>query len=156
MNMLKTKIILFLWLLSFALLPNLSTTKASSSATLYIDPLNIIDPNVTPGTQLSFLIKVDNVTDLYAWQIKLYYDPEFLNWTGADYPPGHIFQGKSTAPVTPVNASDPEGVYVLYFLSLTGAQSGFTGSGILCRVNFTVIARGVSHLHFSRPLGEDT
>jgi hypothetical protein len=134
----------------------MAITQASPSTTLYIEPSHIIDPDLAPGTKLTFLIKVGNVTDLYAWQIKLYFNPVLLNWTGADYIPGHVFYGRPTAGVAPQKGTDAGGTYVIHFLSLQGAVPGFNGDGNLCRINFTVIDRGVSNLQFSRPLGVRT
>ena len=153
MRIYKAYTIVFLALLCLPFLPNTFTAMASPGTVLYVDPSSIVDPDLAPSTPLSFMIKVTNVTDLYAWQIKLYYNPTLLNWTGADYPPGHVFFGRSFASVNPTKDTDPGGTYILFFASLQGDVLGIDGSGTLCRLNFTVLDRGISDLRFSRPLG---
>jgi hypothetical protein len=133
-----------------------SNVQASPGAKLYLDPSSIINPAINPGTSLTFLVKVDSILDLYAWQIKLYFKPTLLNWTAASYPTGHVFYGRSFASVQPVQGSDSGGTYMLFFASLQGNVLGFNGNGTLCQIDFKVLDRGVSSLNFSRPLGEDT
>jgi hypothetical protein len=100
-------------------------------------------------------INVTNVEDLYAWQIKLYFDPLLLYTNGASawYPPENVFDG-SLLGIPAVVDTDVGGTYVMLGACLIYGQARFTGSGILCRINFTVIAEGHSDLLFSRPLGE--
>jgi len=118
--------------------------------------LKIIAPATIPSlTEFSVDISVVDVADLYAWQIKLYFDPAVLRWLNATYPPGHVFDGKPFVPVTPVNESDAGGTYIWFFASLQGDVQGFTGSGTLCRISFEAKAVGNSALTFSRPLGAD-
>jgi len=156
MRIWNAPVIILLAFLLLPFLPNTITTKAAPTTTLYIDPSSIVDPNLLPGTPLTFFIKVGNILDLFAWQIKLYFNPAVLNWTGASYPPGHVFDGKPFAGVIPVQGTDIEGTYILFFATLQGAAATFNGNGTLCQIDFTVIGRGVSNLHFSRPLGGDT
>lgn len=131
-------------------------TATTPEPKLYIDPASIIDPGLLPGSNITISVKVANVTDLYSWQVKIYYNPDMLIWTGAWYPVGHVFYGRMFTPVTPVNGSDPGGTYILYFATLMGEEPGFTGSGVLCKVNFTTKTIGSSNLTFSRPLGATT
>jgi len=100
-------------------------------------------------------INVTDVAELYAWQIKLYYNPTILRWINATYPAGHVFEGKSFIQVEPTNDSDSEGTFILFFATLTGQEPTFTGSGILCRISFKAQSEGTSMLNFSRPLGAD-
>jgi len=41
-------------------------------------------------------ITVTDVTDLFAWQVYMYYDPMILNLTGVTLPAGHVFEGKDS------------------------------------------------------------
>lgn len=118
--------------------------------------LRIIAPATVPLlTEFSVDISVVDVADLYAWQIKLYYNPTVLHWLNATYPPGHVFDGRSFVPVSPVNESDAGGTYIWFFATLQGDVQGFTGSGTLCRICFEAKAVGNPALIFSRPLGAD-
>lgn len=51
-------------------------------------------PIPSEGLPLTVNITVVNVTDLYAWQIKVYYDPAILNFSEASYPTDHVFSGQ--------------------------------------------------------------
>jgi len=118
--------------------------------------LKIASPATTPLlTEFSVDISVADVADLYAWQIKLYYDPTVLKWTNATYPPGHVFEGDPFAMVDAANDTDADGTFILFFASLQGDVPRFSGSGTLCRISFEGKAVGNSVLAFSRPLGAD-
>jgi len=117
--------------------------------------LKIVAPtaDILVTTKFNVDITVVDVTDLYAWQIKLYYNPAVLRWLNATYPPGHVFDGKTFFPVNPINDTDADGVYVLFFATLQGDVPTFNGSGTLCRFGFEAKTAGFSPLNFSRPLG---
>lgn len=99
-------------------------------------PTEIITVNVT----------VVNVVDLYSWQVKIYYNPDVLIWTGAWYPEDHVFAGRVFQSVEPTNETDGGGTYILHFATLVGEQPTFNGSGVLCSFNFTAKAVGTSQL----------
>jgi len=115
----------------------------------------IVPAPVQLHTEFNVDISVVDVTDLYAWQIKRYFEPAVLRWGNATYPTGHVFDGRPFVPVTPANESDAGGTYIIFFASLQGDVQGFTGSGTLCRISFEAKAVGNSALSFSRPLGAD-
>jgi len=119
--------------------------------------LKVVAPttSIQVTAQFNIDITVVDVTDLWGWQIKLYYNPTVLRWINATYPPGHIFDGRTFVSVNPANDSDADGVYILFFASLQGNATGFTGIGTLCRIRFEAKAVGTSSLIFSRPLGGD-
>lgn len=48
-----------------------------------------------PTQPFAVNISVSDVTDLYAWQIRVYFLTPILNFTSATYPPGHVFEGKA-------------------------------------------------------------
>jgi len=133
---------------------NLSTIPLSFGQATQLE---IVAPStaILVPTQFNINIDVVNVTDLYAWQIKLYYNSTVLRWINATYPPGHVFDGRTFIEVPAVNLSDVGGSYILFTASLQGPQSGFNGTGALCRISFEAQATGNSTLIFSRPLGAD-
>lgn len=47
-------------------------------------------------------VKVTQVTDLFAWQVRIFYSSKALNATNATYPQGHVFQGKNFQPAGPL------------------------------------------------------
>lgn len=52
-------------------------------ARLYVDPAEIIDPTLTPGSKFTIDVKMENVVDLYGYEFKLTYDAEVLTCLGA-------------------------------------------------------------------------
>lgn len=87
-------------------------------------------------------IHVYDVTDLYAWQIKLHYDPEVLEFMAIWLPDNHVFAGMDYVTLPPQVGEN----YVFYGTSLIGAQSTFDGSGILCKIDFKANAMDYSSL----------
>jgi len=95
-------------------------------------------------------VTVTNVTDLYSWEIKLFFDPTILNCTSAWYPDDNVFAGKEIVLLEPV-IDNIEGS-VLYGCSLLGEeQETFNGNGTLCQIQFRAISRGDSSLEFAGP-----
>lgn len=120
----------------------------------------------TPPTIVN--VTVSNVTDLYSWQIKVYFDEEILqfeNETGANIPvlgnlvvdKDNIFWNKRIfKPSAVVKSDNNTGKirrYVLFGAMLLGDVPGVNGSGVLCQLNFTGVSTGSSYLNFSRPYG---
>ena len=59
-------------------------------AKLYVDPAEIINPTLTPGSKFTIDIKTENVVDLYGYEFKLTYDNEVLTCLGAViFPPNN-------------------------------------------------------------------
>ena len=106
-------------------------------------------------TRFNVTVTIVDVVDLYAWQIRLYYNSTALKWINATLPSGHIFDGKLFVSVDPGNGTDAGGAYILYFATLIGGTPSFTGSGVLCQITFEAHNEGTSMLTFSRPLGAD-
>jgi hypothetical protein len=111
---------------------------------------------VTVPNQFAVDINVTGVTDLFSWQIKLYYDPALLRFINCTLPPGHVFDGKPVSIGGPTNQSDAGGTYILYFVALQGDVARFSGDGILCKVYFEAQAAGTSALNLSEPYGDET
>lgn len=141
---------MFVLVVSLLLFSVLEMSVAAQGTEMRVIPAEIVigEANQPIPTEqiITVNVTVVNVNDLYAWQVKIYYDPEILLWRGAWYPRGHVFDGKLFQPVEPVNGSDTGGTYILYFATLMGDTPGFTGSGILCSINFTAKKAGVSQL----------
>jgi len=85
--------------------------NAFPEATLKIAPSqttvgNTNEPVPAAGYPFTIDITVSNVTDLYAWQIQLYYLPSVLNFTSATLPSGHVFEGRDITPYGPYQEID--------------------------------------------------
>lgn len=103
-------------------------------------------------------VTVDNAEDLFAWQVKVYFDATVLNITKnrVTYPEDHVFSNKRFLNITPSISFDTYGFYVLFGSTLIGEEEVFSGSGTLCQLNFTGIASGISTLNLSTPLLDNT
>jgi thermitase len=120
-----------------------STTLHSSlitSARIYLDPSNYIfnTDTVSVGYKFNVTVKVENVQDLFAWQVGMYYDNSIINatrWFEPLWDPEYVFYGKTT-----LNAYGFEPGFVLGGAVLIPGQTTFNGSGKLCIIEFEVIA----------------
>lgn len=95
-------------------------------------------------------VTIENVEALFAWQIKVYFNATVVNITKDQvwYPEDHVFSEKAFLNITPSVSFDSYGSYVLFGSTLMGEEQCFSGSGMLCQLNFTGIAPGVSTLNF--------
>jgi len=110
-------------------------------------------PTTQPAT---ISIEVENVADLFLWQVVIYYDNNTLytqtNWMWL--PSNHVFSGKGFNPMGPSAGSDVYGHYIMMSVALQGGEPTFTGNGILCKINFTAVGvAGISFLNFTTPIG---
>lgn len=101
------------------------------------------------GETFAINITIANVVDLYAWQVKLYYDDTILNFVEEWLPSDHFFAGKPYFEVEPILGHDALGAYVMFGVTLLGNLPGVNGSGTLCQLKFNTRALGVSVLQFS-------
>lgn len=133
---------------------NVAKVQAIQTTTLSIKPQNVINPSLTINDTFIVNATVENVVDLYGWQVELFFNSSILNCTKALLPTDNVFAGKSMVPVSPV--IDNVKGSVLFGCSLMGEVSTFNGSGTLCQIEFKIKAIGMSSLNFSQPYGEDT
>ncbi len=112
-------------------------------AKLYIDPPEIIDPELRPPTIVKVNVTVDDVIDMYDYEFKLSYNTEMLTCIGAIInrvknqtaftPTIHINDGDAYIwvnvtyhpPSTPINSDTPLHIVTVYF------QIDTLGSSIL-------------------------
>lgn len=121
----------------------------------------------TPLTMIN--VTVANVTGLFAWQIKVYFDQSILRFEGknpAVYPPADInIFGSLSHFFYNFTGTDAGGRYIQIAATLlptailpngTVIYPSVNGSGVLTQLKFTGASSGSSHLNFSRPYGVDT
>jgi hypothetical protein len=135
--------------IALILFPTLSSFGAATQVKV------VVPAGTEVYTRFNATVTIADVVDLYAWQIKLYYNSTALKWINATLPAGHIFDGKLHISVDPINDTDAGGAYMEYFATLEGDAQSFTGSGILCQITFEAKNEGTSKLTFSTPLGPD-
>jgi len=131
--------ILFLPLLTFLLI---SMPVKAQEAVISVDPqYNYYGVN----ENFTIEVRIDNVQDLYAWQVLLTYNSSVLNVLNVAYAPDHILNGNvKVITVNPI--VDNTRGYVLDGACLLGNVAGVSGSGGLFQVTFTVVGHGGSTL----------
>jgi hypothetical protein len=105
-------------------------------------------PNpVLVGAPLMVDLVVSGISDLYAYQFSLSYDPALLQLAS-------ITEGAFLAAGGPTffdggTVNNTAGTVSFLFDSLIGAIPGVSGSGLLASMQFTTVAAGASALTFS-------
>jgi hypothetical protein len=126
---------------------------APPTTTIYLDPASYIfsTPSASLGHKFNVTVKVSDVDDLAAFEVKMYYDDCIINvtrWYEPKTDPDYVFYGKTTLPVPdPVNVDyrhvDPCNGSAHVGAALFPPPSpgtGFTGSGIICIFEFNITA----------------
>jgi hypothetical protein len=150
----KELCMLFIATILFSALATIGSVHAINPTSIDVVPASIVDTSMAPGSSFIINSTVAYVTDLYTWQVRIDFDPAVLACTNATIPSDNVFAGKSVIPVTPF--IDNVTGFVGLGVSLIGAGSGFTGSGVLCQLGFVVLSRGHTGLDYSTPYGSDT
>jgi len=141
-------IILILLLISvYSPLCLFQPSEASPVASLSVEPPVLTGLEI--GDTFTINITITNITDLYAWQIPLYYKSSVLNATAIAEGPFLRRDGANTF-FTAANFTDNyNATHGQVFLAATrvGVPNGLDGTGILATVSFKTIAYGNSHLY---------
>jgi len=137
-------------LVSFLML-TIGGVQAASTAKISVDP----KVNGAAPTE-SFLtsIVIANVTDMYAWQFNLTFNPSVLE--AVDVVEGPFLQQFGTTMMATPNINNTAGYVFAGCLFLDWEQPGASGSGVLATVSFQVETAGMSLLHFSGETGPRT
>ncbi len=112
--------------------------------TLQIKPQKIIDTAMTPGKSFNVTLEIANVSNMYAYELKIYYKNSILNATKAIRPPGHFMEPSDpTLQFIPKweiknNYNATHGRLWLSF-TLLSPEKPKSGSGILAIITFKVI-----------------
>lgn len=97
------------------------------------------------GENFTVEVRIDNVQNLYAWQVLLTFNSSVLNVLNVTYAPDHILNGNVTVIVVSPVVDNVAG-YVLDGACLLGNVAGVSGSGGLFQVTFAVVGHGESTL----------
>lgn len=100
--------------------------------------------NVTVGQTFSVDVFISGVSDLYAFQFDIGYDPSILS-AGAISEGAFLLEGGSTLWDTG-SINNSGGVIDDTFGSLQSIVPGVDGSGVLASINFTALAAGSSNI----------
>jgi hypothetical protein len=122
----------------------------AQQATVSLVPASSTVPNV--GLAFTVNVTVENVEDLYGWQLSLYYPNNILNGTGAAEGP-FLKTGGIPAAFLVANFTDSYNAThgLLSVLSFrTGNVSGVSGNGTLATITFTSTSTdGMEILHLA-------
>jgi len=134
--------VIFVEMLLFSVI---RVTQAQEPTTLQVESALT---KVEKDTAFTINITANNVTGLYGWEFKLFFERTMINFTSSEFgpfldPAGTTFEVNKTD--TTFNATHG---HVWFGQSLLGAPSGVDGSGILASITFTPTKLGNSLLSF--------
>jgi len=119
-------------------------------AIIYVDPATV--SWLEPGQEFTVDIKIENVTNLYGFDIKFSWNPEILEHVSheAKIPVETYPEGILHSPVQPVKdeINATKGLYNVAYSSMSPAEP-FNGSGTIFTITFRVLDYGVSPLAFT-------
>ena len=114
------------------------------AARVYLDPseimLNVTEVSV--GYRFNVTAWVSNVTDLFGYQVALYYNVSVINVTNAWQPSwdsSYVFYGQTGKPLNASEYFDSWGHCLIGFSLLAGGES-FSGNGSLAVFEFEIIS----------------
>lgn len=129
-----------------------ATTHASplNSTRVYLDPSDYIfsTATVSVGYRFNVTVRVEEVTNLWCWQIKLYFSPSMLACITASIPEDSPFN----FPIKPEPVIDNRSGYVMLGATQLGDAPGINGSGKLCILEFEITAVPPEGEMYSCPL----
>ena len=131
--MMKSKIFLISILLSILF------ANATFAATIYVNPSSIVNPSLTPGSNFTVDVKVDNVINLYGFDFKLYWNNSLLNLVSAKSNIKNLWFDS-------MKWLDRNNVFYEAAYSAKSPYNGFTGNTSLATLTFKVLSTGNSSL----------
>ncbi len=119
-----------------------SSLMHSLETRVYLDPseYNFTTDSVQPGYLFNVTFRVDNVANLYTWQVGVYFDGTILKptrWFEPRWDPEYVFANETTLAAQDIGTNYAlVGATLLSFLQ----EPPFNGSGKLCIIEFEVTA----------------
>ncbi len=149
---------------------------SSSGITAEKTLVSIVPPEITVGTIGAPLptplatvnVTVANVTDMYAWQTKIYFDKSVISLESPPVvrpAPGiDMFRGFTSdqywflafVGTDPGTSNRYLQVGGTLLADLQGVLPSVNGSGVVAQIKFRGVSAGSTYLNFSRPYGTDT
>ena len=150
--MVKEVLWITLLLMTLASLPP-SFHAMGSLATVSIQPRI----NKVWGTRETFNINISvtNVTNLYGWQTKLYYDSSIINGTSVREGPFLKSSGETFFNYTINNNYNATHGCIKAFNTLLGEILGVNGTGVLLTITFKTVSLGISPLNLEEVILAD-
>jgi hypothetical protein len=111
--------------------------------------------SISPVSNITLNVTINQISNLYAWQAKLLFDPTVLEPRVFAIPyPNDIYEQANTHNNRNDLRSDADfsqNGSVIVNATLLTSEAGFTGSGVLCQLQFTAIASGATSITLSEP-----
>jgi cohesin domain-containing protein len=117
---------------------------AGQAATVSIDPSSL---TVGVGSAFDLNVNISSVSDLFAFQFDIVFNPEVLSATSVSEGP-FLLSGGTTAFV-PGSIDNVGGEISVTADSLVGAVPGVSGDGVLATLHFAALAAGTSDISLS-------
>ncbi len=131
--MMKSKIFLISILLSTLF------ANTAFAATIYVNPSSVVNSNLTPSSNFTVDVKVDNVINLYGFDFKLYWNNSLLNLVSAKVNTKNLWFD-SMKWIDNINS------YYEAAYSAKSPYNGFTGSSSIATLTFKVKSVGSCYL----------
>ena len=121
------------------------------TTTISIDPptLTVGEGQELPTEPFAVKVKVKDVTGMISWQVFIKFNSTVLNCSGVSIPADNVFAGKT------IIAPDPQidnTAGTIFYGASTLQLYEFTGSGVLCEIQFRGIALGNSTVKLTEEL----
>jgi hypothetical protein len=116
------------------------------------DTISVVGPSTNPNMGDTFAVDVDvtGITDLYAFQFDLSFDPTLLS--AVSVTEGDFLPSGGTTFFIPGTIDNVGGTVSANADTLIGAIPGVTGDGMLAEFEFTALAVGTSTLSFANEI----
>lgn len=129
-----------------AVIPLVNVRASSEKKTsVYLDPPRVASVTWTLGKQFDVTVNVDNVDDLFAWEVSLGWDANILDFVSWSEGPFMKLQPRGTYQVEDLDQTEHLGSIQIGSTTI-GQYIGKSGSGILAYVTFQVKSSGSSGL----------
>lgn len=132
------------WLVVLCLVLGAGTRPATASPIIRIQPSS---STVTTGSFFDVFVEISPVTDLFAYQFDITFDPAIVSAVSISEGP-FLATGGSTFFI-PGSIDNTAGTITFTANSLLGALSGVTGNGTLADVQFSALSEGTSVIALS-------
>jgi len=119
-----------------------SQLVTTQTTTIYLNPSEIIlnTTDASVGDRFNVTAMVSDVSDLFIFQVALYYNASVINMTSVRLPSDYVLAGRSgSAPAPSYDYFDSWGVAMIGFTCYAG-QTPFSGDGKLVVFEFEIIA----------------
>jgi len=124
----------------------------ASASTGLADTISVVGPATSPTVGQTFAVDVDvtGITDLYAFQLDLNFDPTLLSAVSVSE--GALLPSGGTTFFIPGTIDNVGGTVAANADALVGPIPGVSGDGVLLVFDFTALATGTSALSFANEI----